>query len=117
MNGDPVTTVLLGVLVLLAIGGIAVTRSIAKTLRTNRQAEWVKDGGKFEPASQAHVDELLEEAERRGKRSLALVQLATVRRLHGHAGVRIGHIVWILKVLDGDIDAAAAPPSFVPPAN
>lgn len=116
MERDPIAAVLLGLLLLLALAGLGLAVSVAKSLRTKREEDWlVKDGGKFQIATQAHVDELIAEADRRGKRNLALVQLAAVRRLHGHQGVRMGHIVWIYKVLDGDIDAAAAPPSFVPP--
>lgn len=118
MDSDPVVVALLGLMLLLAIAGLVLAVSIAKSVRTKRHADWlVRDGGKFQLATQAHVDELLAEADRQGKRNLALTQLSAVRRLHGHKGVRLGHIVWVHKVLDGDIDAGLEPPSFAPPSS
>lgn len=58
--------------------------------------------------------ELIQYASSLGKEQLARQLLRRIEELHGKGHVRIGHVMWVMKVLEGEIAPDATPPSFKP---
>lgn len=66
--------------------GISTARRIVRT-QTN-------------PAPQNVLDELVEEAKASGNEKYLLDTLRTIREKFGHDGVKVGHIMWILHLIE-----------------
>lgn len=115
-GSHPIMVFAIAVVVALGLAmGAWVFATYRRYLRSFLNGNWMEEAIAFELASDKEVEEnLLNEATRQGKRDQALLQLSTIRRLYGHDGVRTGHIIWVLKVLAGEISAERVPPSFRP---
>jgi hypothetical protein len=100
---------LLGVPALIFIGVCVVARRQDRALAL---ATYLVERGRYEPAPAEEIEGLIKHAESLGREELALAELARVRQLYGHAGVRKGHILWVLQRLDGAIADDVVPPPF-----
>lgn len=110
------TSTLFGQLLLLGFAvGVALAVRIRRQSRALSVAIWMAKGGRFERAPQAFLDKMIADAERAGKKDLVLGELANVRRLYGHDGVRMGHVFWVMERMEGKIADGKQPPSFVDP--
>jgi hypothetical protein len=99
----------------LALAVIALTLRMRRQSRALGLAIWMAKGGQFERAPQALLERMITDAERVGKKDLVLGELANVRRLYGHDGVRMGHVFWVMERMEGKIADNKQPPSFVDP--
>lgn len=53
-----------------------------------------------QPAHKKVIDELVDEAEKHGKKGYMLNVLRRIREEHGQNGVKVGHIIWILHLVE-----------------
>ncbi|ELP5729287.1 hypothetical protein QTV44_002553 [Vibrio vulnificus] len=54
----------------------------------------------FNPADPNVLDELVEQAKVRGNEKYVLNVLQTIRQQYGRDGVKVGHIMWILHLVE-----------------
>ena len=66
----------------------------------------------YEPAPEDMITDLLSDAVRTGRGTLVKSMLRRIEILHGRDSLRVGHIAWIAKVLDGQAPPNEQPPSF-----
>lgn len=88
-----------------------------RRMRALAFAEWLVREGQYQKVDAPTLDALIMEADRLGKKSLLLSELAALRRKYGHDGIRRGHVMWLVQWLHGDIENGATPPSFAPPSE
>ncbi len=70
-----------------------------------RQYSALKTAGRIvrtqtQPAHKKVIDELIDEAEKNGKKEYMLNVLRRIREEHGHKGVKVGHIIWLLHLVE-----------------
>jgi len=100
----------------LAFMAAAATHGVMYAVRKRRAAATVL-ARQYEVAPRELIAEFIQDAESDGHGQLVQAKLSEVRRLYGTGGVRVGHVMWIIMVVEGSVDRNAAPPSFEPPAN
>lgn len=82
-----------------------------------RFAQWLVYRGQFELAPTEHVERAINMAEGLGKKDLAIRTFAAIRQKYGHSGLRVGHVMWVVMLVNGDIQPTLEIPSFEPPAK
>lgn len=102
---------LLVLLTLVTVLAIAAALWALHRLRAMNAAERVA-ALQHEPASRTLVDGLVDHYRGSPHYEAVLLELQAIRRRYGHDGLRNGHIVWIMKKVDGDISADEEAPSF-----
>ena len=88
---SPFASALIGLTILgLVIGGILLVQFWATS-------NWLERGGECQIASNEYINNFIEDADRKGKKSEFLTWLVIVREKFGHANVKYGHLIWIYK--------------------
>jgi len=100
------------ILVLLLVGAGGLALFFKRKADGLAHAEWMVNGGQFELAPKADVDGVIELAETLGKTKETLAALTEIRQTYGHQGVRVGHVMWLVMLMHGDIPAGSPIPSF-----
>lgn len=71
----------------------------------------------FNRVSQDEVEALETYADRYGQAQMVRESLRTIRQQHGPDGVRVGHVMLMMKAIHDDYVLPAKWPSFQPPAG
>lgn len=99
------------------IACVLFARHLKSKLDGFKFAQWLVDRGQFELAPKEHVEGAIDMAEQLGKKDLAIRTFAAIRQKYGHSGLRVGHVMWVVMLVNGDIKPTLEIPSFEPPAK
>jgi hypothetical protein len=115
MPFDPLSehevSTLLVLLILVTVLAIAAGLWALRRLRAMNAAERVA-ALQHERTSRTLIDGLVDHYRGSPHHEAVLLELQAIRRRYGQYGLRNGHIVWIMKKVDGDIPADEEAPSF-----
>lgn len=90
------------IIILYALGIISVLFSLyyyCKFRQSMSAAETII-ATQTEPADNEVINELIEQEKHNGNAQYVLKVLTSIRRLYGHQGVKVGHVVFILKLIE-----------------